>query len=284
MPKILAQKLVLVGDARQLQPVDAGGPFKAIASEVGEARLSRIRRQEEAWAREAVHKFASGEAKEGLKEFAERGQLSVSNTPKEAKAELLNDWAKAGVERPKENLILVGTNLDAKEINEKAQLKRFSAGKLGEDSASVGGERVFTGDRVLFTRNSRVYGVRNGQLGTVEKIDGNRLTTRLDNGERVSVSLTDYEHVKLGYAVTTHKSQGMTAQNTYILAGGPMQDREMSYVQVSRAKGKTRIYTDKVEAGDNLTALSRQMSKSRQKDLATDVLKQVKRQEMRILR
>jgi conjugative relaxase-like TrwC/TraI family protein len=40
-------KLVLVGDARQLQPVDAGGPFKAIAEKVGEARLSTIRRQEE---------------------------------------------------------------------------------------------------------------------------------------------------------------------------------------------------------------------------------------------
>lgn len=78
----------------------------------------------------------------------------------------------------------------------------------------------------------------------------------------------------------------MTAKNTYILAGGSMQDREMSYVQVSRAKGKTQIYTDKLEAGENLTALSKQMSKSRQKDLATDVLNKVKRQEktMQILR
>lgn len=279
-------KLVLVGDARQLQPVDAGGPFKAIASEVGEARLSTIRRQEEAWAREAVHKFASGDAQEGLKEFAERGQLKVLDTPKEAKNALLSDWEKNGVERPEENLILVGTNIEAQGLNEKAQLKRFSAGKLGEDSVSIGSERAFAGDRVLFTRNSRAYGVRNGQLATVESVDSRSksLKAKLDNGEKVNISLSDYDHVKLGYAVTTHKSQGMTAQNTYILAGGPMQDREMSYVQVSRAKGKTRIYTDKVEAGENLTVISRQMSKSRQKDLASDVLKSVKRQEMRILR
>jgi Ti-type conjugative transfer relaxase TraA len=277
-------KLVLVGDARQLQPVDAGGPFKAIASEVGEARLSQIRRQEEAWAREAVHKFASGNAKEGLKEFAERGQLKVLDTPDEAKTQLISDWEKSGVAKPEENLILVGTNLEAKSINEKAQLKRFSAGKLGEDSVQIGSERAFAGDRVLFTKNSRDYGVRNGQLATVEGIDSRRniLEAKLDNGKKVNINLNDYNHIKLGYAVTTHKSQGMTANNTYILAGGSMQDREMSYVQVSRAKGKTQIYTDKLEAGENLTSLANQMSKSRQKDLATDVLGKVKRQEQKI--
>lgn len=279
-------KLVLVGDARQLQPVDAGGAFKAISSEIGEVRLSQIRRQEESWAREAVHKFASGNAQEGLKEFAERGQLFVSDTPKEAKAKLMDDWSRQGIERPSENLILVGTNLEARDMNEKAQLKRFSADKLGKDSVAIGSERAFSGDRIMFSRNSRVHGVRNGQLATVESVDvaRNRLKARLDNGKQVNISLEDYDHIKLGYAVTTHKSQGMTAKNTYILAGGAMQDREMSYVQVSRAKGKTQIYTDKIEAGDNLTSLSRQMSKSRQKDLASDVLSKVKRQEMAIIR
>ena len=266
-------KLVLVGDARQLQPVEAGGPFKAIAESVGEAELTSIRRQDEAWARDAVHKFADGNARAGLEEFAKRGQLQVLDTPIQAKEQLLSDWQKAGVEKPQENLILVGTNSDARALNEKAQLKRFTAGKLGEESIQVGNERLFTGDRVLFTRNSRLHGVRNGQLGTIEALDGpkNSLTAKLDNGQKVKINIGDYEHIKLGYAVTTHKSQGMTAKNTYVLAGGPMQDRELSYVQVSRAKGTTQIYTDKIEAGENLTSLSRQMATSRQKDLAIAV-------------
>ena len=273
-------KLVLVGDARQLQPVDAGGAFKAISKEIGEVRLSQIRRQDETWAKEAVHKFADGNAKEGLAEFAKRGQLSVMETPKEAKNKLISDWSKLGVEKPNENLILVGTNLQAKELNEKDQLQRFSKGKLGEDSVAIGSDRAFIGDRVLFTRNSREYGVRNGNLATVEKVNTakNQLSAKLDNGKKVKINLKDYEHVKLGYAVTTHKSQGMTAKNTYILAGGAMQDREMSYVQVSRASKKTQIYTDKIEAGENLTSLSRQMGKSRQKDLASDLLDKAKRQ------
>lgn len=279
-------RLVLVGDARQLQAVDAGGAFKAISKEIGEARLSQIRRQNESWARDAVHKFASGNAKEGLAEFAKRGQLSVLDTPNESKDKLIKDWAKEGVEKPNEHLILVGTNLEAHALNEKAQLKRFSKGQLGQDSIVVGGERVFTGDRILFTRNSREQGVRNGNLATVESIDSskNHLKAKLDNGQTVSISLDDYQHIKLGYAVTTHKSQGMTAQNTYILAGGMMQDRELSYVQVSRAKGKTNIYTDKEEAGDELTGLSRQMSKSRQKDLASDHLEETQKRSRGIRR
>ena len=126
----------------------------------------------------------------------------------------------------------------------------------------------------MFTKNSRALGLRNGQLGTIERVDTatNRLKAKLDNGKSVNISLSEYEHIKLGYAVTTHKSQGMTAKNTYILVGGAMQDKEMSYVQVSRAKGKTQIFTDKTEAGENLTALLRKMGKSRQKDLASDLL------------
>ena len=124
------------------------------------------------------------------------------------------------------------------------------------------------------TRNSRLYGVRNGQLGTIEKIDEKRkvLQVKLDSGSKANIPLKEYEHVKLGYAVTTHKAQGMTAKNSYVLAGGPMQDRELSYVQLSRAKEKTKIYIDKAEAGENLANLSKLVEKSRQKEMALDVL------------
>jgi len=275
-------KLVLVGDARQLQAVEAGGAFKAISERVGEAKLSTIRRQDEKWSREVVQSFAAGDARAGLKEFAKRGQLHVEATGVRAEEKLIKHWRGQGVEKPEENLILAGTNLEASELNKKAQLARFSAGKLGEDSVSVNSERVFSGDRILFTKNSRLLGVKNGDLGEVTSIDSktHTLFAKLDNKRTVRVQLEDYNHLKLGYAVTTHKAQGTTTNNSFILAGGMMQDRELSYVQVSRAKGKTQIYTSEAEAGENLTELSKQMSKSRQKDLASDVLPKVQRQEM----
>ncbi len=46
-------KVVLVGDARQLQPIEAGAAFRAIAEQIGVAEIETIRRQRQDWAREA---------------------------------------------------------------------------------------------------------------------------------------------------------------------------------------------------------------------------------------
>ena len=64
----------------------------------------------------------------------------------------------------------------------------------------------------------------------------------------------------------------MTVQNTFVLAGGAMQDRELSYVQASRARGDVRFFTDEMEAGEDLAQLSRQVETSRRKDLALEHL------------
>ena len=94
----------------------------------------------------------------------------------------------------------------------------------------------------------------------------------LDSGYRVLVALDSYDHLSLAYGVTTHKGQGQTVENAYILAGGSMTDRELSYVQASRARGKTHIFTDEVSSGEKLEQLVRQMKTSRAKDLAHDYL------------
>lgn len=140
----------------------------------------------------------------------------------------------------------------------------------------MAGADFHRGDRILFTRNSKRYGVQNGSLGTVAEVDAARqiLTVKLDQGKLVLVPVKDYAHLKLGYALTTHKSQGATAENAHVLLGGPSQDRELSYVQASRARGTTRFFLDKLEAGDDLRDLCKQMERSRQKDLSHDVLEQ----------
>jgi ATP-dependent exoDNAse (exonuclease V) alpha subunit len=86
------------------------------------------------------------------------------------------------------------------------------------------------------------------------------------------VPIKDYAHLKLGYALTTHKAQGATTENAYVLLGGPSQDRELSYVQASRARGTTRFFLGKLEAGEDLRDLCKQMERSRQKDLSHDLL------------
>ena len=187
-----------------------------------------------------------------------------------AKEKLIEDWAGRGIERPNENLILAARNVDAVALNREAQARRLENGFLSEEKITVAGEELRSGDRIVFTRNNKSMGVKNGQLATVECLAPtlNTLTVQLDSGRSRTFSTGDYDSVKLGYAVTTHKAQGMTAQNAYILTDESMQDRELSYVQASRAKDSTRIYTTQVEAGEAMADLARRMEKSREKELA----------------
>ncbi len=74
-------KVVLVGDAMQLQPIQAGAAFRAITERIGFAELSGVRRQSEQWARDASRLFARREVEQGLDAYVKRGHLIEAETP-----------------------------------------------------------------------------------------------------------------------------------------------------------------------------------------------------------
>ena len=118
--------------------------------------------------------------------------------------------------------------------------------------------------------------VANGNIGTITKIDQkNRLlSVKLDSGSEVRIDTQKYDHIKLGYAVTAHKSQGGTFENSYLFVGGNgLEDKEISYVKASRAKETTRFFMDKEIAGEGLKDITKQMEKSHAKDLASTIAK-----------
>lgn len=88
--------------------------------------------------------------------------------------------------------------------------------------------------------------------------------------KRVSFTLGEYEHIQLGYADTTHKFQGGTVDKSYVLAGGWMQDRELTYVQMSRAREHTQVFTTMAQAGEDLSELTKAMERSRAKELSIE--------------
>lgn len=272
-------KLVLVGDERQLQPIAAGGPFASLVERYGSASLTEIRRQESQWARKAVHDLAAGRAYEAIREFAERGFLHVAESKDEAIARLIEAWHE-GSARPQETLILAGTRSDVSILNRLAQSARLEAGRLdASSSASVGGVSIYVGDRVTFEETRKGAGITKGDQGTVESVAGrgNSLRVRLDSGDRVSVDLESYQKLPLGYASTTHRAQGATARRAYVLIGGGMQDREISYVQASRASEQTLLFGSKVELGESLATIAKQMERSRRKTMAADLEMEVRR-------
>ncbi|NEQ47541.1 MAG: relaxase domain-containing protein [Leptolyngbya sp. SIOISBB] len=266
-------KVVLVGDAKQLQPIEAGGAFQHIGDRVGRAQLIDITRQHIAWMRQAVKDMIAGKAEDVLTAYAQQGQLAVKDDWQAARTALIDTWGQqGGIMEPQQNLIMAGSNLDVFDLNQKAQAARITAGLLGGEGIRVNGYQLRRHDRILFTRNDHQAGIKNGTFGMVTGLNGPRLQVRLDSGKVQDIDTSVYQHVRLGYAVTTHKAQGDTRQQSYVLLGGPMQDRELSYVQLSRTRGKTYLFTDRTEAGDALADLVKRMDRSRQKDLAATFL------------
>jgi conjugative relaxase-like TrwC/TraI family protein len=126
-------------------------------------------------------------------------------------------------------------------------------------------ERAFaTGDRVQFTAPFRDRHVANRELGTLEQIDrSGRVRVRLESGRHVAFTLEAYPHLDYGYAVTSHSSQGQTANRVLIdvdtaTLGVQLVNRRLAYVAVSRGRYDAQIYTN--DASQLAEALSRDVS------------------------
>ncbi len=252
--------LTLCGDSRQLQAIELGGLFAELARHLESSRLVEIQRQRDDWARQAVQDFAFGRAGEALLPYRQRDLVTETLHAVTAMDRLLEDWKREALPDLSHSLMLAGTATDVAELNRLAQHERRSLGLLGMEPVQIGPDTMFAGDRVLFTRNSVTLGVFNGDLGTVDSIQGSILSVHLDDERRIKVDAEQYPHLRLGYALTTHKAQGMTVERSFILTGGQMTDRELTYVQASRARGTTRWYVC-----DDLADAIPRMSRSHEK-------------------
>jgi ATP-dependent exoDNAse (exonuclease V) alpha subunit len=121
-------------------------------------------------------------------------------------------------------------------------------------------ERDFSeGDRVQFTAPSKDLHVANRELGTIEHLDerGN-IGIHTDSGRHLEFNIEDHPHLDHGYAVTSHSSQGQTADRVLIHVdtelGEQLVNERMAYVSVSRARYDAHIYTnDQAELAHDLS-------------------------------
>jgi hypothetical protein len=108
-------------------------------------------------------------------------------------------------------------------------------------------EREFAvGDRLGFTAPSKESGIANCELGTVQQIgENNQLTVRMDNGKSVNFDAKQMRHFDHGYAVTSHSSQGLTADRVLVNIDTnthpELINPRFAYVGVSRAAQDARI-------------------------------------------
>ena len=106
------------------------------------------------------------------------------------------------------------------------------------------------GDRIQFTAPANDLKIANRELGTVEAIgqDG-RMSFRMDGGRDVQLDPRQHPHLDHGYAVTSHSSQGQTAERVLIhvdteLAAKDLLNSRMAYVAVSRGAQDAQLFTN----------------------------------------
>ena len=265
-------KVVLIGDPEQLQAIEAGAAFRSIAERHGSVEITEVRRQREGWQRDATRHLATERTGEAIRAYEEHGHVHAAATRDEARAALIDRWDGDRQGAPDASqLILTHTNDEVGALNLAARDKLRAAGQLGEDTAirTERGERQFArGDRIMFLRNERSLGVKNGSLGTVESVTPARMAIMLDDDRAVAFDLKDYANIDHGYAATIHKAQGVTVDRVLVLAT-PRLDRHAAYVALSRHRHRVDLHYGQDEFTDR-DKLIRTLARERGKDMATD--------------
>lgn len=321
-------RVLLIGDTRQHQGVEAGRPFEQL-QEAGmrTAKLDEIVRQKDPALKSAVELLARGRSAAALIELRQQGR--VQEIPD--RQERIRTVAKMYAASPENTLIVSPDNASRRELNlavrqelrangalaredhtfsvlvqrqdmtgadrawanhyEIGDVVRFARGSKvagieagsyaivtavnpsanlltvekhsGElatyDPRRLSGISVYrevahefaVGDRIQFTAPDKTLGVANRDLAAIESIspDG-RIAARLDDKHQAEFNAADHRHFDHGYAVTSHSSQGLTAERVLIHADTSVHPDLLStrfgYVAVSRASHEAVIFTNDV--------------------------------------
>jgi len=265
-------KLVLVGDPEQLQAIEAGAAFRSIAERHGGVEITAIRRQQEEGQRDATRQLATGRTAEAIRAYEEVGHVHAADTREAARRALVERWDEARKAAPTESrMILTHTRDEVAELNGLARDRLRGSHELGIEHRieTSRGERLFaSGDRIMFLRNERSLGVKNGSLGVVESVTTTRMAVMMDDGRSVAFDVKDYVDIDHGYATTIHKSQGVTVDRVHVLAT-PGLDRHASYVALSRHRDSVDLHYGRDDFADQ-GRLVRTLSRERGKDMASD--------------
>lgn len=319
-------RVLLIGDIRQHQGVEAGRPFEQL-QEAGmrTAKLDEIVRQKDPALKSAVELLATGQVSAALDLLQQQGRIKeIPNAEERIRA-----IAKSYVESPEKTLIVSPDNASRRELNVAVRQELKATGAVAPEDYSIrvliqrqdmtGAERAWAShyevnDMIRYARGSKNVGIEAGSYGTViainsqsnlltvEKSSGelatydprrltgvsvyrevthefsvgdhiqftapdkslglanrdlaiieaihsdSRLTARLDNNRQIEFNATEHRHFDHGYAVTSHSSQGLTAERVLIHADTSVHpdllNTRFGYVSVSRASHEATLFTN----------------------------------------
>lgn len=244
-------KVLLVGDHAQLQAVDAGGAFALLVHDRADApQLTDVHRFRHTWEKAASVQLRDGDL-DVIDAYAANDRL------REGAVDTLIDEAYAAWRRDlrdgKSSILISDSNEAISALNARARADRILAGEVtGQDEVDlVGGARAARGDLVITRRNDRQLRtgrtwVRNGDRWIVDAVltDGSVRVRRADTRRDWDVVLPAayvVEHLDLGYAMTSHRAQGITTDTAHALVQ-PGMTRENLYVAMTRGRDANIAY------------------------------------------
>jgi conjugative relaxase-like TrwC/TraI family protein len=334
-------RVLLVGDVRQHQAVEAGRPYQQLQEAgIETVRLDDIVRQQDPALKRVVESLSQGQVRDAIDDLDEQARVHEIPERDERLTAIAHEYARypegtlvvspdnqsrRDINQIIHDLMQIGGQVDANEHRvrvlvtrqevtgadrqwaqqyEPGNVVRYTTGSkvlaihAGEyarvdqvhatdnrltvtrtdgepvtyDPRRLQGvtlyreaDRAFAvGDRVQFTAPYRERHIANRELGTIEQMNADgHLCLRLDSGRTIAFHLEDHPHLDYGYAVTSHSSQGQTADRVLVHVdteriGAQLVNRRLAYVAVSRGRYDAQIYTnDKAQLGN---ALSREVS------------------------
>ncbi|MBT8215657.1 MAG: relaxase domain-containing protein [Acidimicrobiia bacterium] len=255
-----AWRLVMVGDPRQFSAVGRGGMFAHLIDIHGATELDHVHRFTHQWERDATRRLRNGDVTV-LKDYQHHGRLH-DGTAHAIETAIIDAWsdARAGGESV---ALMANTNHTVNQLNQLAQQRRIDAHEFDPNGPALqlGRERLFIGDEVVTRRNQRT--LRTDRGGMVKNRDHWRIVQIHSDGVTVTgrtgtVRLpADYvaEHIELGYAQTSHATQGRTVDVGLLLVDGPIDGRGI-YTSLTRGRNANHAYVVTAEgdtAADVLT-------------------------------
>src|SRR5262249_42617961 len=152
---------------------------------------------------------------------------------------LLIDWWQAASSDLWGSVMIAYRRRDVTELNAAARTLLDREGRLGRERLTLeDGREPAVGDRVLCTRDTSRPEIANRTRGTLTNIALRARTIELELDDHRPLELPRAylaaAHLTHAYALTGHKTQGLTLEQAFVLAEARGQLKEWGYVALSR--------------------------------------------------
>lgn len=239
-------RILLCGDPDQLPPIGPGIPFSdIIRSRISSViELDIVQRQD---ATTGIPEYSKDIRLGKIPELLSVGKIRFHEA--HSVVDITEKCSQLLAESPRDSKIVAPTKDVTKTINRACQAAINPSGTAlsVEIHGQIWNTEYKAGDPILFTRNDYDAGVQNGSLArlvSVQPLHEEELgRVRLDDtGAVLSLTKTFLDNMKLGYAMTLHKTQGSQVPRVIIaLTESQLIDRSWVYTAITRSESEVHI-------------------------------------------